>query len=89
MDQLDELWVSARERAAAIRRVAASDHLDRMQGSIQFGTGAGRVELIAELPGSRALEAAYHRRFADRRLDGEWFSPNDELVDLMRKWPPF
>lgn len=45
-----------------------------------FRCNFGRVEVVATLPGGRAMEAELHRRFARAREFGEWFAPDVELV---------
>lgn len=38
------------------------------------------LTLFDKLPGDRALEAAFHRALADRRMSGEWFDNRDNQV---------
>ena len=38
--------------------------------------------------GDRALEMAYHREFADRRITGEWFAVCDEILTEMDRLRP-
>lgn len=94
-DWLDELvtvdetrlgWIYfVRRRIDGAIKIGFSEDVDRRIKEIE--TGAGECELIAEMVGRQSREAELHRQFAHRRLHGEWFSPNDELIDLMRKWP--
>jgi hypothetical protein len=55
----------------------------------QLTTGAGPCYLAAEMPGTYKTESDLHKRFAHRCVGGEWFAPNEELLDLIRKWPLF
>jgi hypothetical protein len=44
------------------------------------------VDLIALLPGAKPDELRLHARFAEKRLDGEWFAAEaDEVVAELRK----
>lgn len=38
------------------------------------------LTLAAQRDGGRELEAEYHKRFAEFRLSGEWFSPAPEII---------
>jgi uncharacterized protein YozE (UPF0346 family) len=40
----------------------------------------GKLEVIATLPGSREYENALHVRFAQHKLEGEWFEPHPDLL---------
>jgi hypothetical protein len=56
----------------------ASDLVDRLE---RLQTGNPReLRIIASLPGSRATEAVFHQRFADRRIRNEWFDIDAETV---------
>lgn len=37
--------------------------------------------------GTRVTERALHRRFANYRLEGEWFEPCEELENLIKEFP--
>lgn len=41
---------------------------------------AADVELIGWVPGDRQAETDMHARFADRRVDGEWFRIDADVV---------
>jgi hypothetical protein len=43
-----------------------------------------RLELLAIAPGDRREEAAFHRRFKQFRVQGEWFSIVPEIVQAIR-----
>jgi hypothetical protein len=45
----------------------------------QFGDGA----LIATIPGYLSTERAVHRRFEHLRCSGEWYEPDQELLDYI------
>lgn len=54
--------------------------------------GGSRFDDIVVRPGSRSVEGEYHRRFADHRETGEWFSVCDEILvemDRLRPDDPF
>lgn len=38
------------------------------------------LTLLATTPGRRTEEFAYHARFAEHRLHGEWFSPHPDIL---------
>lgn len=38
------------------------------------------VTLLATIPGRRVEEFAYHARFAEHRLHGEWFEPHPDIL---------
>lgn len=41
----------------------------------------GPLELLATHDGGRKAEAAAHRRFAEHRVEGEWFAPGESLLE--------
>lgn len=46
---------------------------------IQIGCWV-EIRLLAELPGNATSEAAFHRRFEEHWIRGEWFRPHEELM---------
>lgn len=44
-----------------------------------------RLEILATLPGKIAVEGAYHKRFADHRLTGEWFERCPAILAEIRR----
>ena len=61
----------------------SSDHATRI-GSIQMAT-PDKLKLIATIPGSRALEAELHKRFAKYHVQGEWFSVDGALATYLER----
>lgn len=68
-------------------------YLRRRDGSIKIGTtrrpheryrevarDQGPVRVLATHVGDVDAEHRMHARFADHRLDGEWFAPHPELL---------
>ena len=56
--------------------------MDRIK---QLETGASEpLTLIAHLDGSTKRESELHRRFAEYRVHGEWFSPGSSLVSYIQ-----
>lgn len=49
-----------------------------------LSTGAGcRLQLLRVLPGSQPTEKWMHRRFADLRCFGEWFTYHDDMLTVI------
>jgi hypothetical protein len=51
--------------------------------ALQTGN-AQKLGLAAMWDGTRDEERALHRRFAQWRIQGEWFLPSDELVEFVK-----
>lgn len=45
------------------------------------------LHIAAVIPGDRACEKALHKRFASRRVRGEWFDCCDEITALTKAFP--
>src|SRR5688572_29831146 len=43
-----------------------------------------RLRLIADCPGSRGHEQEFHKALAAHRLDGEWFSPHEDVMRAIK-----
>jgi len=86
----DVLAERRRRRDTERRRVVY--YVQRPDGAIKIGTtwslpkrlqslrNVAQVTVLAAHLGGQPAEAAMHRRFAHLRLDGEWFTPADELL---------
>jgi hypothetical protein len=84
-------WSHQRERRAT-QRDRLVYYVQRPDGAIKIGTTwdiAGRMQalrnvspvvLLGTHTGGEVAESALHRRFRAIRLDGEWFSPTDDLL---------
>ena len=48
----------------------------------------GRLEILAVTPGSAKQEAAYHARFAEQRISGEWFSRHPDILAEIARLSP-
>lgn len=70
------------ESSGLIKIGKANNPVSRLK-AIQTGS-TEKLTLIAYTPGSHAEEKALHRRFASRRRHGEWFEPDDELLDVIK-----
>lgn len=44
------------------------------------------LRMIGVMDGGKEAERELHLRFADARLEGEWFSPTEEIVALARSF---
>ena len=42
------------------------------------------LKLLGIIPGDRETEEMIHDKFEDHRLEGEWFEPTNELIDIVR-----
>ena len=56
-----------------------SDRLEYRLSGIQTGCPE-KIEVVREIPGNCAMEAALHRRFAKLRTYGEWFRREGDLA---------
>lgn len=45
-----------------------------------ISNGAGPLEVVATFAGGRQLEKLLHSHFAEHRLHGEWFSPDETIL---------
>jgi hypothetical protein len=65
------------ERGAA--KIGYSADPERRFRQLQTGS-PDLLTLFDKMPGDTALEAGFHRYFANRRLVGEWFDNRDSVV---------
>jgi hypothetical protein len=60
----------------------STDPNDRLR---QHQTGSGeKLLMIACVEGNQELETQIQKRFDSFRVHGEWFSPNDELIEFIK-----
>lgn len=52
--------------------------------SALFGWCPYPLSIIATAPGCRVAEGFLHKRFAQHRIHGEWFRPEESLVAFAR-----
>jgi len=56
--------------------------------AVRFGTlrtsSPDKLNLLGVIPGDCTVERALHKRFADERLHGEWFTPSERLVSYIQ-----
>lgn len=60
-------------------KIGVTNDPERRFAQIQTGSPHS-LTLHSFMPGDRATEAAFHRKFADRRKVGEWFSDPDRRI---------
>lgn len=54
----------------------------------QLEVGAEEYELLLVLSGDKKQEKALHKRFNHLRFKGEWFEPDQELLDFIESFSP-
>ena len=64
-------------------KIGFSDTPTKRLRDLQTGS-ADKLVLMKTIPGDKELEAQIHQQFSHCRLDGEWFSPTDELLEFVR-----
>ena len=45
-----------------------------------------KLRILGVMNGNYDVEQAIHRAFFDRRLEGEWFAPDDQLADFIESY---
>lgn len=63
-------------------KIGVSRNPDRRLAQLQCGS-AERLVLLGSVPGGFADEAAIHRHLADHRVQGEYFAPSPETLELI------
>jgi hypothetical protein len=81
-DGLDVRFVYILQCEESLRfKIGVADDVDRRIGEIQRMC-ATQLNLIAVYPGKgHALEGYFHRRYAKYRIHGEWFEPDDWMIE--------
>lgn len=64
-------------------KIGVSGNPETRVAGLQTGSDEP-LRILATIPGGRAVEKELHRRFAALRVKGEWFRPEQELLDLIR-----
>jgi hypothetical protein len=75
--QVEQMVYFIGSASGPIKIGIAARPTDRLKG-LQTGHHE-RLELLATCQGGQELERAYHKRFAARRLNGEWFERCPEI----------
>lgn len=67
-------------------KIGVADDVDARHTKIQ-SMSPSRLNLVATFPclHDNNLEAALHRRFAKHRIHGEWFEPDDAMIDSINE----
>jgi len=68
-------------------KIGWSCEVSRRLGELQTANAA-RLVLLGYLPGTQEDERAWHARFADVRLEAEWFRPSQGLLDAIAQISP-
>lgn len=94
-------WVSTRfpKGSLALRRASSVYIAQRVDGPVKIGWTSDVLRRVAELrkesnqnvvlaaclPGTKSTELSLHSRFADRRLEGEWFDIDvSDAIEALR-----
>lgn len=64
-------------------KIGFADRPNKRLADLQTGS-TEKLVLIKAIEGDRAMEAELHKQFALHRLQGEWFTPADEIVQFIR-----
>jgi hypothetical protein len=70
-------------------KIGSSCVIERRLTELQIGSPLA-LNLRAVIPGDMGVERGLHRKFALHRLHGEWFTPHQDILDLIatgRKLP--
>lgn len=80
LDRSESLFVYFIESpiSGAIKIGKSVDPTVRIE-TLQIGHSEPLV-LLAAIPGTSADETAYHKRFKEHRMRGEWFSPHPDIL---------
>lgn len=65
-------------------KIGTTTDLGRRMATLRAGLPI-TSELLCTLTGSRELESHFHETFKEHRLEGEWFEPVPELLDLIQR----
>lgn len=76
--QRDQSVIYYLQRADDLIKIGYSCRLKTRISTLQQVHGS--LTLLATHPGYRSAERALHQRFADDRVEGEWFLPSDDLL---------
>lgn len=63
-------------------KIGLSDDPVRRLGALQTANGS-ELRLLRTMPGDEQVEAELHARFQHLRQRGEWFAPDDELLEFV------
>lgn len=75
-------WVYFAGRIGGPIKIGVTTNLDRRRAGLQIGN-PDTIEILASMPGDRAIEGMLKARFAAANIRGEWFNPVPELLALL------
>ncbi len=64
-------------------KIGITEDVYRRRSQIQSSSPAGRIMVLATLPGTRMDERELHWLFGHLRLHGEWFEGTPELLGFI------
>jgi hypothetical protein len=74
-------YVYFMQRADGAIKIGVSGNVNQRRKDLECASGP--LKVLASMDGGFPEEHAFHRQFASSRLHGEWFSPTDELLELV------
>ena len=79
----DELIYFIRKGETGSIKIGRTSDVENRLNGLQTGSDI-KLNLIKTIPGNPKLEAYLHEKFKSIRLEGEWFSPDNNLLELIK-----
>ncbi len=84
---MSQIYFIQEENDGPIKIGICINVLKRLSG-IQVGTPR-LLRLLAHIPGDAALERKLHKQFSSSNIRGEWFRPDEVLLNYISTLPPY